>query len=92
MGLVSTQPADVTDEEIDYAVLQAVGFDGMGTQEMSQFDCRNIARAILALRPQAAEKRMPIPHRHYSEALADDLLASGDAEPVIASHFEKETP
>ena len=47
----ATQPAEVTDEEIDYAVLQTVGFDGMGTQEMNQFDCRNIARAILALRP-----------------------------------------
>lgn len=51
--LAHATQVEVTDEEIDYAVLQTVGFEGMGTQEMNQFDCRNIARAILTLRPAA---------------------------------------
>jgi hypothetical protein len=53
-ALQSAQPAAaVSDAEIDAAVLHATGFDGIGLQDMNRFDCRDIARAILALRPQA---------------------------------------
>jgi len=55
----------VSDEQIDYVLLQTTGFDGMGTQEMNSGDLHRICRAILALRDKSdhfpgATKMMPL--------------------------------
>lgn len=85
----ATQPAEVTDDLVEKATVET--FQKTGADLIPEV-AATFARAILALRPQSAEKLVPMPHRHYSEALADDLIASGDVESVIASHSEKETP
>lgn len=87
----ATQPADVTDSMIREAFLTNGFTIKDGHSDLKPY-VYAAARAILSLRPQSAEKLVPMPHRHYSEALADDLIASGDVESVIASHSEKETP
>lgn len=87
----ATQPAEVTDSMIREAFLTNGFTIKDGHSDLKPY-VYAAARAILALRPQASEKLVPMPHRHYSEALADDLIASGDVESVIASHSEKETP
>lgn len=87
----ATQPAEVTDSMIREAFLTNGFTIKDGHSDLKPY-VYAAARAILALLPQAVEKRVPMPHRHYSEALADDLIASGDAEPVIAAHSGKEAP